>query len=111
MYCHFPGDHRSEESTVSYTAVFRNEASSPINVYWIDFNGKETLYGNNLSTSNEYRVTTYFTHRWIFRKSVSGEKLAAHANGLSGLTFEGESFQAKAGTTTLIEIKENGISL
>ena len=52
---------RSITSEVPVTITFDNAVGSPVEVYWIDFEGNEQLYG-------AMEQGTYETHAWRFKK-------------------------------------------
>ena len=75
--------------------TFINAASTPVNVIWIDYKGKEKVYKYNLTMGDEYKINTYFTHPWIFKNSTDGRAaLLAKCNGHRGPTFEAGDFES-----------------
>ncbi len=92
-----------------YTASFRNDASFPVNIYWVDYQGTEQLMKGALITGHFYSQTTYFSHPWTFQRTSDGLKLEASAAGVNGLIFEGKAFGASSDSTLLVAIKEEGI--
>ena len=87
---------KSKEDKYRFKALFKNEVDAPINVYWIDYKGKEILKKEKLMPQDVYSANTFFTHHWIFRKT-DGEntsKLLADGNNVQSLMFEGEKFLA-----------------
>ena len=98
----------SQNSNVSYVAHFSNALSSPVDIFWINFNGDEVRYKKNLLPRSHYSVQTYFTHPWIFRKSMFGdERCPAYSNGKNGWVFEGIAFGAEPESNFFVTIKED----
>ena len=89
--------------------MFRNEASFPINVYWIDFSGKidDDPWTEEIAAGDEIIVDTFDTYPFTFRKSPDdGTKLLAYSNGVSGEVYEGRTFGAQEGSDQIVVIKE-----
>ena len=108
----FSGPRSTEKVVNQFTMVFKNEVSYPIDIYWINNSGEEQRYFEKLGAGNEVEQITYFTHRWIFRKSVTDNKeLIASANGVEGKFFEGKKFGAKEGSTLVVRVIEKGTFL
>ncbi len=57
---------RSITSGPEVTLTFANTTDSPLNVYWVDENGVEQMYGT-ADAGGSYNVNTYFTHAWRVR--------------------------------------------
>ena len=87
---------RSKEDKYRFKVVFINDVEVPVNVYWIDYKGKEVLKKEKLSSQDKYSTNTYFTHHWIFRKAEGEDtsKLLADGNAIQNTIFEGEKFLA-----------------
>ena len=104
-------DIRSREEKHRFKVVFKNEVLdgvTPVNIYWIDHGGKETLKKENLAFGEDYSTSTYFSHPWVFRKSPGdGAKLIADGNGIQSALFEGEKFLAIPNEKMLVLISES----
>ena len=101
---------KSREDKHKFTVVFKNETkdSAPVNIYWINHQGKEILKKDNLAFGEEYLASTHFSHPWIFRKSPGvGDKLMADGNGIQNVTFEGEKFLAVPNEKLMVLIAES----
>ena len=87
---------KSKEDKYRFKVFFKNDIDVPINVYWIDYKGKEVEKKTRLQPQEVYSTHTFFTHHWIFRKSDGEDKakLLADANAIQNLIFEGEKFLA-----------------
>ena len=87
---------KSKEDKYRFKVMFKNEVEVPINVYWIDYKGKEVLKKEKLMSQDVYSTHTYFTHHWVFRKADGEDKskLLADGNAIQNLIFEGEKFLA-----------------
>ena len=98
-----------DETTVQYPAVFRNEGSSPINVYWIDFDGVEDTLPYYIAVGEQEIIDTANTYPYIFRNSPDdGKQLVASANGVSGEVYEGIKFGAQEGIDQIVVITDGG---
>ena len=98
----------SEKNEIKYTAKFLNKVSSPINVYTLDFEGKEQLVGKTIAFGKEHSQPTYFTHSFVFVKSSGGVRLTANSNGVTGTVFEGQKFGASKDNPIFVLISEAG---
>ena len=96
------------EASVKYTVLFRNDARSPIHIYWIDYRGVPQLRGALLA-GGVFSQQTYYTHPWTFQTATDGKELNASANGVSSLVFEGKEFKASPDSTILVAIVDQGI--
>jgi len=85
---------KSESWDRQLTVTFINAASTPVNVIWIDYKGKEKVYKYNLTMGDEYKINTYFTHPWILKNSTDGRTaLLAKFNDHTGPIFEAGDFE------------------
>ena len=57
---------QSGNGSVLVTLVFKNNAKSPIDVYWVDFDGKEQKYFS-VAPEKSAEQGTYSTHAWRVR--------------------------------------------
>jgi hypothetical protein len=87
---------KSKEDKYRFKVLFKNEIEVPINVYWIDYKGKEILKKEKLFWQDVYSTHTYFTHHWVFRKTEGEDtsRLLADGNSIQNTIFEGEKFIA-----------------
>ena len=92
----------------SYTAIFKNSVTLPVDVIWINFEHNEVVYSENLAPGAEYSVKTYFTHEWIFKQSGTNNRLFAESNGVKDKTFEGCHFAADLESEIRVEIVGTG---
>lgn len=53
---------------------FVNTINSDVMIYWIDFNGQDIFY-SLLQPKLSCKVNTYKNHPWLFRDSLTGEKM------------------------------------
>ena len=80
-------------------------ASTPIDVIWIDYKGKEKVYKYDLAMGAQYTINTYFTHPWVFNSSSDGRAaLLAKANGHTSPIFEASSFKVEADSKLRVEV-------
>ena len=100
---------KSKEDKYRFKVLFKNDIDVPINIYWIDYKGKEVEKKTKLPPQEVYSTHTYFTHHWIFRKSDSEDKgkLLADANAIQNLIFEGEKFLAVPNEKIEVYISES----
>jgi len=70
-------DIRPHESKKSVTVKFANRLPWPVDVSWIDFEGKEVPYAS-LEPGQSYDQQTFETHPWRIRQRHTGEVIAAY---------------------------------
>jgi len=68
---------RSERGRVSLSISVENKSSMDIEVYWMDYKGKETLKGtmSAFGRNRHWLQTTWIGHPWAFREKGSGKLL------------------------------------
>ena len=59
------------EAPAKTSIRFSNYLDGPVNVFWKDYNGSETLY-MNLAPHTSYEQSTYVGHSWVVRDAKSG---------------------------------------
>lgn len=59
-----------EESFV----LFINGTDRTINLYWIDWTGRQKFY-HNLEPRRNIKANTFCSHPWVFRDSVTAERM------------------------------------
>ncbi|KAL8565932.1 hypothetical protein ACOMHN_036359 [Nucella lapillus] len=69
-------DTKSIRSNQRVRATFRNISERKADLYWVDFSGKLVQYSRDLGPGEESRISTYVTHPWVARDSVTGQWLA-----------------------------------
>ena len=57
----------SDEDRTSFTLQFLNDMNTPVNIFWIDFDGNEVLYFKNIPPGRDSTVFTYINHLWVVR--------------------------------------------
>jgi uncharacterized protein YkwD len=62
------GSIRSIESERVTSIRFQNLATFPVQIYWLDYEGKRVLYGT-LSPQQYYDQPTYVSHPWLVARS------------------------------------------
>ncbi|XP_074596625.1 von Hippel-Lindau protein [Brevipalpus obovatus] len=67
---------KSLESRKRVSLQIYNTTHYSIDVIWIDFNGNEIPYAKKLKSGDNFGVSTFETHPWIFRDHESRERLA-----------------------------------
>jgi len=63
---------RSGPSNMAANIDFVNRSSSPVDIYWIDFNGNRSPLIAGLKLGATYREGTYLTHPWLIVASGTG---------------------------------------
>ncbi|XP_046580813.1 von Hippel-Lindau-like protein [Haliotis rubra] len=66
---------KSIHSDTSVRVEFINETQRPVDLFWIDFQGKLVRYKLGLKPSKNYHINTYETHPWIARDTRTGSSL------------------------------------
>ena len=80
-----PSGDKSQPGTPSVTVQFRNATSSPVEMYWVDFTGKEKGYGA-IAAGNSIEQVTGVNHVWRFRQG--GQVIASYtASNAPGQQF------------------------
>ena len=72
--------------------IIHNTLPYPIELYWVDVEGRKGSYVKSLGPGEKRREETYITHPWIFKQSNNGKRLYAFSNIMGSLVFEGETF-------------------
>ena len=65
---------RSLHSNIRSFVMFKNTTERIVSIYWVNYSSKFIHY-TNLEPSKTCFVNTYETHPWVFKDSVSGERL------------------------------------
>jgi len=63
---------RSERGQVQVELEVTNRASGPINVFWVDYKGRELPRGS-IAMGSTWHQVTWIGHPWIFRYKNTGE--------------------------------------
>ena len=67
-------NHASADSNAPVKAIFHNQLSIPVDLFWIDFQGKEQHYAF-LLPGVILEQSTFATHSWIVRDSISKNEI------------------------------------
>jgi len=70
--CAIPILPRSERGQVRLRMRVQNKTSSDIDVFWINYKGKESLKGT-ITSSGDIDITTWVGHPWAFRERDTGK--------------------------------------
>jgi len=74
---------------------FVNQSSSPVDIYWIDYDGHRVLYRTNLAVGASWQVGTLLTHPWLVVVSGTGGTTAQDTGirlaGFIALTAYGDT--------------------
>ena len=54
---------------------FVNDSDEDVSVYWLDYQGNEVLYFENVQPGDSRQLKTFHTHPWVFKTSAAGEYL------------------------------------
>ena len=92
-----------------YHVTFYNSDKHPIDVIWIDHDGKEKTYKSKLAPASNFTIITFFTHQWIFKDSMSRDSLIAKANGIVDNVFEGCHFKARFNQPILVTVSNGNV--
>lgn len=65
---------RSMNCELMSLVTFISRTKRQIAVYWLDYNGRRVRYCV-LNYADQFPLTTYETHPWIFRDNLTGDKL------------------------------------
>ena len=52
-----------------FQVIFHNQLSSPIDLYWVDYEGRKNRYSKNVNPGTSRGENTSFTHPWVFKKA------------------------------------------
>jgi TIR domain/VHL beta domain len=55
---------RSTEGRIATSITFANETDQPIQIYWLDYDGKRSLFGT-LERGQDLGADTFVTHPWV----------------------------------------------
>ena len=93
-----------------FEVSFHNRANYPIDIIWKTDTGKEKLMKSKLASGAKIVFVTYSTHRWIFKKSSSNDRLLANANGITDEFFEGCHFKANPNERIIVTISNGNLN-
>ncbi|XP_023341524.1 uncharacterized protein LOC111711406 isoform X4 [Eurytemora carolleeae] len=82
---------RSQNGTTSVQVRFTNLCCKPVSVRWLDYSGQEIQY-TVLQSREQYNVTTFLTHPWVFYNYQTDEKRAVQVAGARVCCFEAHRF-------------------
>ncbi len=68
------GSIRSEQGKNETSIEFVNSLQESVNVFWVDYNGKEIKYAT-LDPGKRFLQPTYITHPWIVRRTSDKRKV------------------------------------
>ena len=74
--------------TKSHTSVkkayvkFVNNSQDVVAIYWIDFQGNEVLYFDNVAPGDSRHIKTFQTHPWLFKTRSGRHMYAAYSDKL-----------------------------
>jgi len=71
---------RSKHDLTPTQVTFRNETRNPINVLWINYEGREVPY-RTLDPGDSYRQPTFASHPWRLRDAMTGRILRTMVAG------------------------------
>ena len=67
---------RSLESRTKSPVKFINKTGKDIEIFWLDFSGKEFSYGRiHSSESSALAINSFVTHPWIAKDCSTGQRL------------------------------------
>ena len=69
-----------------------------------DGNWNEKVIKLKIEPKDEYSHEAYFTQNFIFKRSGTGKRLTANANGVTSQVFEGCRFKAEKYRIILVDI-------
>ncbi len=72
----------STSSEVNVNLTFVNNSDNIVDVYWIDYNCEQQLYGT-LEPGGSYQQGTYATHPWLFIDAKTGDTLKTFVAGVT----------------------------
>lgn len=67
-----PPNVQAQQGRIQAEVIFDNQLGEPVVLYWVDLQGKETLY-RELQPGETYRQGTFLTHSWRIRSKHTGE--------------------------------------
>jgi hypothetical protein len=65
-------DSRSTEYSTPAPITFINRSSGPVDIYWIDYKGRRTLYRAELAMGASWQTSTFVTHPWLVIATGTG---------------------------------------
>lgn len=79
---------------MKFSALFTNNCSSTIDLFWKDYHGEEVLVRQELQPQANYSTITYFTHPFIARDSESRvlKRFCCESSEFRSVVFEGMNF-------------------
>ena len=81
--------------TVQARIQFVNHSGSPVDIYWINFEGHRVLFEKNLAVNASWTAGTFLTHPWLIVVSGSGgtteSDTGLRIGGFVALTTNGDT--------------------
>ena len=65
-------DSRSTEYSTPAPITFINRSSTPVDIYWIDYQGSRMLYHAELAAGTSWQTSTFLTHPWLVVATGTG---------------------------------------
>ena len=62
----------SSNGVTHATITFVNQSSRPVDIYWIDYDGRRVLYNAGLAVNSSWTAGTFLTHPWLVIVSGTG---------------------------------------
>ena len=100
-----PRDVRSTPGTASVSVKFTNKTPFDVDVFWVDFEGKERKYAR-LSSGQDYEQGTGVHHVWRGRERFSGKLVgiyAASPDATQAMAFTMSSLESRTPTGITFE--------
>jgi hypothetical protein len=81
--------------TAAARIKFVNQSSSPVDIYWINFEGHRVLFEKNLAVNASWTAGTFLTHPWLIVVSGTGgtaeSDTGLRLGGFVALTTNGDT--------------------
>ena len=100
----FPRFIKEAEPNLAYTLIMHNILPYPIDLYWVDVEGRKGKYVKFLGPGEKRQEQTYITHPWVFKQSNNGTRLYAFSHEMGSSVFEGENFGVIRNSQLLIHV-------
>ena len=80
-----------------FTVTFRNSGTHPVDIKTYDDGWNEEMVRQNLNPGEESPHETSFTQKWLFKRTDTGVRMKASANGVTSEVFAGCRYGAESG--------------
>ena len=95
-------------SKISYKAVFYNEYSSDVLLYWVDYNGIKNQYTPYFKSKTSVKMDSKYFQPWVFKRSNDRSRLFAFTKSENVSIFDGRDSAVDPNSEIHVVINDQG---